>query len=197
MRVSRFRRSAARGVGRNLAKTLVQIVVLWTTFLWVVPFAISRSEARLGIEWLRFPPLPPLGAVLFALFSLGGLSSAFVLVRHGEGTPLPIDTTGRLVVTGPYAYVRNPMAITGIGQGLSVGLVLGSGGVLLYAVAGALLWNFLARPLEEADLARFFGEPYQAYRRAVPCWIPRLRPYRLRQPASGLGPAPGTHSGGG
>ena len=50
------------------------------------------------------------------------------------------------------------MAMTGAGQAASVGLMLGSLGVLAYAVLGGLVWNFALRPREEADLERCFGE---------------------------------------
>jgi protein-S-isoprenylcysteine O-methyltransferase Ste14 len=69
------------------------------------------------------------------------------------------------------------MALTGLGQGASVSLALGSAGVLSYVIAGGLLWNFLMRPLEEADLEARFGEAFRAYRRNVPCWYPRWDPY--------------------
>jgi len=48
---------------------------------------------------------------------------------------------------------------------------------LAYVACGAVLWNFLARPWEERDLEFQFGEHYRAYKRAVRCWLPRLRPY--------------------
>ena len=32
--------------------------------------------------------------------------------------------------------------------------------------------------MQEPTLARKFGEPYAAYRRAVPGWLPRVRPWR-------------------
>jgi protein-S-isoprenylcysteine O-methyltransferase Ste14 len=46
----------------------------------------------------------------------------------------------RLVVAGPYRWVRNPMALASIAQGVAVGLILSSWLVVVYAVAGALLW---------------------------------------------------------
>ena len=43
-----------------------------------------------------------------------------------------------------------------------------------------MIWHLVARPMEERDLAARFGASYQAYRAAVRCWWPRLRPYRAR-----------------
>ncbi len=58
-----------------------------------------------------------------------------------------------------------------------MGLYLGSSAVLLYVIAGGVVWNFLVRPWEEADLERRFGDEYRAYRAQVRCWIPRRIPY--------------------
>ena len=38
------------------------------------------------------------------------------MVRDGDGTPFPLDHTSKLVMSGHDRYVRNPMAIAGIGQ---------------------------------------------------------------------------------
>lgn len=160
----------------NTAKTLGQIVAMWSVLLAVVPLAIAAVE-----RWLLAPRLPdtgPLGAALFVAGSLLGLVTANVLVRDGEGTPLPLDTARRLVIAGPYRHVRNPMAMFGFAQALGIGLWLRSPGTLVYTAAGMAIWQFLARPWEEADLERRFGEPYRRYRAAVRCWLPRLWPYQ-------------------
>lgn len=169
----RVARPASRGW--NSLKTLIQIVVMWSLLLWVVPLGIDFVACALGISRMR--AWPGLGAAIFSVASLLGLVTANALVRDGEGTPLPLDTARKLVVSGPYRYVRNPMAMFGFAQGFGVGLWLGSPIVLVYTVVGITIWQWLARPWEEADLERRFGDRYQRYRTAVSCWIPRLTPY--------------------
>jgi protein-S-isoprenylcysteine O-methyltransferase Ste14 len=83
-----------------------------------------------------------------------------------------MDAPRELVVEGPYRFLRNPMAVAGLGQASAVGLWLGSWSVLAYVLAGGVIWHILVRPVEEADLARRFGPPYEAYRRSTPLWIP-------------------------
>ena len=51
----------------------------------------------------------------------------------GEGTPLPAETARKLVVAGPYRYVRNPMAVAGVIQTASIGLLFGSWMVVVLA----------------------------------------------------------------
>ncbi|MFK7789074.1 MAG: isoprenylcysteine carboxylmethyltransferase family protein, partial [Phycisphaeraceae bacterium] len=80
-----------------------------------------------------------------------------------------------LVVSGPYRYVRNPMALAGIVQGLAVGLMMGSWLVLAYAMSGGVIWHVMVRPIEEADLLKRFGDPYKQYKASLRCWWPKLR----------------------
>jgi len=158
----------------NLTKTLLQTTVFWTVLLLVVPWWIVRLTAGLDIPGARFAPAPLTAAALFGCFGLLGLTCGFTLASRGEGTPLPLDAPRRLVVNGPYAWVRNPMAIAGLGQGVAVGLWFGSTWVMAYSIAGGLIWNFLVRPIEERYMLREFGPEYEAYRRTVRCWIPAL-----------------------
>ena len=66
------------------------------------------------------------------------------------------------------------MAVAGIVQGPSIGLILHSWLAVSYAIIGSLLWNYAVRPLEESDLKERFGKEFQQYRDTVPCWIPHV-----------------------
>lgn len=117
--------------------------------------------------------------MLFLAISSIGVWAAITMSRIGKGTPLPLDHATNLVVRGPYAYVRNPMAVSGVGQGLAVALFLGSPLVALYALMGSLIWQLMFRPLEEDDLHARFGDPYGEYCTAIKCWVPNTRPYQI------------------
>lgn len=160
----------------NTMKTTGQIILMWSVILGFLPMTINSYERTLGVPAL--PRLAVLGAAIFLIGSMLGIMTANVMVRDGLGTPLPLDTARNLVVSGPYRYVRNPMAIFGFVQGIGVGLWLGSLGVLLYTAIGAAIWQWGARPWEEADLEMRFGDRYRRYRSAVPCWVPRHTAYR-------------------
>jgi protein-S-isoprenylcysteine O-methyltransferase Ste14 len=172
-----FREATESSSGWIVTKTSIQIVVAWSVILLVMPYLITLVEDKLGISRLAFPMQRPLAAAVFVAVSSIGLTSAYFMSRIGRGTPLPLDHARHLVICGPYAFVRNPMAVSGIGQGLAVALFLGSPLVALYALTGSLIWQFIFRPPEEDNLAERFGSEYQAYRKAVKCWIPRLSRY--------------------
>jgi protein-S-isoprenylcysteine O-methyltransferase Ste14 len=158
----------------NVATTFGQIVVFWGFFLAVVPLVITVFEQRWAVA-LAFPSFAaPVGLAILLLASALGLWSAFVMSTLGGGTPLPAAMANRLVIVGPYRWVRNPMAIAGIVQGAAVGLILSSWLVIAYAVAGSMVWNYAVRPLEERDLEERFGDEFLQYQNAVGCWLPRV-----------------------
>jgi protein-S-isoprenylcysteine O-methyltransferase Ste14 len=173
-----FRRAKPSSANWILTKTALQIVIVWGLVLFVLPYFIVQLEDKLNIARFAFPFQKTLAAILFVLISFLGLSGAFTMSRIGKGTPLPLDAATNLVIKGIYAYVRNPMAISGVGQGLAVGLFLGSPLVLVYALMGGMIWQLIFRPLEEADLLTRFGSDYEEYCREVRCWIPRISAYR-------------------
>ncbi|HEX8463465.1 MAG TPA: isoprenylcysteine carboxylmethyltransferase family protein [Abditibacterium sp.] len=170
----------------NLLKTLGQTLAMWTVFLAIGPLIAFAIEDFTGLVRFRFAwrGQTLIGAVLFLLGWLIAWTSAYFMVTRGDGTPLPVDSTRKLVVAGPYRWVRNPMAFASLAQGGAIGLIAGSPLVLAYIFAGAWMWNHLARPWEEHDLERKFGAEYARYKREVRCWIPRFKPYSASLEAS-------------
>lgn len=58
--------------------------------------------------------------------------SAFHFAISGKGTPAPIDPPKRLVIRGPYHYVRNPMYIGGVLILTGESILFGSATLILY-----------------------------------------------------------------
>jgi protein-S-isoprenylcysteine O-methyltransferase Ste14 len=177
-RESRFRAAAPASAWRNVVKTALQCALIWPAFLLVLPALLIAVEPLVGAGRFHFPGQAVAGVILFAGFTALNLATGGVLAVRGRGTPLPLDCPNDLVVTGPYAYVRNPMAIAGLGQGAAIAVGVGSWLVLAYVLAGAAVWQLVLRPVEERDLALRFGAAYERYHGAVGCWRPRLTPYR-------------------
>lgn len=97
--------------------------------------------------------------------------------RFGNGTPAPWDPTQKLIVRGPYRYMRNPMIA-------SVILLLAAEAVF-FASPEVAVWmavffaaNMVYFPLsEEKGLEKRFGDAYRRYKANVPRWLPRLTPW--------------------
>lgn len=178
-----FRAARSRSVGAVLAATAAQLVVFWGVFLVIGPLILAGLERRWQVGFAFPPSAWPVGVIVLVLASALGIWSAAAMAVAGRGTPLPVAMPRRLVIAGPYRFVRNPMAIAGIVQGIAVGILLSSWVVIVYAIAGSVIWNLAVRPHEEADLEQRFGADFERYRDAVRCWIPRWHPVSARSVA--------------
>ena len=133
----------------------------------VLEWSGVRRPAALGLTQVVGLAIVILGAAL-ALWCI--LTFVFV----GRGTPAPFDPPRRLVVRGPYRYVRNPMYI---GAGLALAgaaLFYGSWPLVGYTALFLLLTHLFVRLYEEPTLRRLFGAEYEAYSRRVKRWRPTL-----------------------
>jgi protein-S-isoprenylcysteine O-methyltransferase Ste14 len=107
-----------------------------------------------------------LGAVL-ALWCVG----AFAWI--GKGTPAPFDPPRRLVIRGPYRFVRNPMYIGALLVLSATALFYRAIPVLLFACGFVLVTHLFVVIYEEPTLRRSFGPEYEAYCHRVHRWLPR------------------------
>lgn len=161
-------------MGRKVFALLRGLVVgtlfvsLWT---WFVP------------RWIAAGPLEPQPSVAaLTLMTIGGAIMLWCVLAfgwRGLGTPLPLDPPRRLVVSGLYRFVRNPMYA-------GMGILLSGEALLLPSITRqilimvALLWGAVTILLvvhEEPSLRRKFGPEYDAYCRNVRRWLPRLTPF--------------------
>jgi protein-S-isoprenylcysteine O-methyltransferase Ste14 len=133
--------------------------------------------------WRVQPPLlglPVLCVVGGALVLVGITSFVESVLRFalvGLGTPAPVAPTRRLVISGQYRHVRNPMYVAVVAIVLGQGLLLGSLAPLAYAVVLWVLFQAFVLIHEEPTLGARFGPSYEAYRLNVRRWWPRLRPW--------------------
>ncbi len=153
----------------------------------LIPLVVAGAVPLVLGRWLSGPRLP-----LAGWFSAGGggvlvaaggwmVADAVDRVYLRQATPLGDRPPERLVRSGWYAVIRNPMA-----AGMTLVLL---GEALLWSAPSIALWAAFvlgiswtaARRVEEPSLAEAFGEEYAAYRRAVPAWTPgtavRHRPH--------------------
>jgi protein-S-isoprenylcysteine O-methyltransferase Ste14 len=131
-------------------------------------------------EGFHVPPLfafsTDVGVASMAVGLTLMIATIGLFVRVGRGTLAPWSPTERLVVQGPYRWVRNPMISGVLFVLLGEALVFRSAGVFAWW-AFFLLGNSIYMPLsEEPGLEARFGEAYLRYKREVPRWLPRLSP---------------------
>ena len=113
---------------------------------------------------------------LTMLVALPGLSAVQEFVERGRGTPIPFDPPKRLVTSGVYAYVANPMQLSMTLCYLAVAMMLHSWWVALAAAMSVIYSEGIARWDEDHDLVAGAGRAWPEYRRAVRRWLPRWKP---------------------
>jgi protein-S-isoprenylcysteine O-methyltransferase Ste14 len=167
---SRDERLTERAVLQVLAFTGLLLFVLPAIAIdgsgspWLNPASRPAWEVSLLVQALAFP-------------ALLGLTAVQEFVARGAGTPVPFDPPLRLVTTGVYAYIRNPMQLSAVVLLMLLGLVLQNVWVSAAGIMAHLYSAGLAGWDEDEDLRRRFGEDWIAYRRGVRGWVPRLRPW--------------------
>jgi protein-S-isoprenylcysteine O-methyltransferase Ste14 len=145
------------------------------TVVGLAPWWICRWRfERLFAGWL---PLRMVGGLLLAAGILILLDSFVRFAVQGLGTPAPVFPTRRLVVTGLYRYVRNPMYVAVVAAIAGQGLIFGSLHVLEYAAIAWLICHLFVIAYEEPALRSTFGAEYERFCREVPRWLPRLKPW--------------------
>ncbi|CAM3689075.1 methyltransferase family protein [Nocardiopsis rhodophaea] len=129
-------------------------------------------------------PVTAAGAQVLAVLLLPGLAAALEFARAGGGTPLPYDPPKRLVTTGPYAYVRNPMQLSIVGAFTGCAVLAAEPRLLVGALVAFAYGAGIASWHEGAQLQRVFGAPWARYRAAVRPWVPHVRPWPGRPEAT-------------
>lgn len=162
----------------SLLKTIVilpgtALVYVPTLVLWLThggQHAAIFAEPATGRFWLAL------------LIGICGLALAAwtvrLFTRFGDGTPAPWDPPRKLVIRGPYRFVRNPMIVSVLIMQIAESIFFGSWPLAVW-MATFFMINALYFPLsEEKGLEKRFGEDYRLYRDNVPPWVPRLRPWQ-------------------
>ena len=158
--------------------------------MWIGTAIVLALLGLFGPRWLdwSWPGLAWLQAVggallllsvLIGVWAVGQMGWARVLFAAalfppGQGAEEQ-NIPQRLVVLGPYRYVRNPLYDTDMTLMLGTALLTRNWGLglLLAAYVAQLVMQLR---LEERELRSRFGEAYVRYCRLVPRFVPRLAP---------------------
>ncbi len=162
------------------ARCALQLVGFAGLLYFVLPTLIFTIT---GEDWSALLDRPSWHFVLagVVLAPVGGMAVQSVreFAGHG-GTPVPLDPPNALVTSGPYAYVANPMQLSGTILLAAWGALLVSPGVVAAALMGAAFSAGIAAWHEDDELSRRFGDDWTRYRRDVHLWLPRWRPIVTR-----------------
>jgi protein-S-isoprenylcysteine O-methyltransferase Ste14 len=146
------------------------------TMAGLIPWLISRWRFQPGFFDSLLTRLAGAALILAGLIVLVDSFARFAL--RGEGTPAPMYPTRRLVVSGLYRHVRNPMYVAVVTAIAGQALLFADAGLLVYGVLVWLIFHTFVILYEEPTLKRTFADEYEFFRTNVPRWIPRLTPWR-------------------
>lgn len=176
--------SSQRNAASSTTMQRTMAVLGSAIFFVVAPLTLAGFIPWSITGWQLGPPFFGLEltrgiGVLIILAGVPGIVDAFArFALQGLGTPAPIAPPRNLVVTGLYRFVRNPIYVAVVAIILGQALLMGELRLVIY---GALLWLFFhlfVVAIEEPALEERFGRDYEAFRDAVPRWIPRMTPWR-------------------
>jgi protein-S-isoprenylcysteine O-methyltransferase Ste14 len=163
------------------ARVAAQVAIFGGLSLWLLPSAVLDLTGRDWRPALEAPGwLLGLALQLLAVPALVGAAAVIELAERGGGTPFPWDPPERLVVTGPYAYVANPMQLAMTLLMVGLGVLLASPAVALAGIVAGAFGAGFAGWQEAGDMAERFGPAWRAYARAVRPWRPTWRPAGAR-----------------
>ena len=159
---------------RAAAGSLVFLVVAPGVAAGLIPYWLTDG-------WESTDPAPAwqlLGGSLVATGVAVLLHAFGRFVVEGIGTPAPVAPPQHLVVGGLYRHVRNPMYVAVTATIVGQAALLGRPALLLYAALFMAAVAAFVYGYEQPVLGERFGAEYDAYRRNVPAWWPRLRPWK-------------------
>ena len=154
------------------ARAVLQILCFAAFILGLIPAVVLNAT---GGPW-HVPNF--LWVQALALPAVLGLSAVQEFASRGQGTPVPMDPPKRLVTSGVYSYVRNPMQIAGCLLLFGWGLALHSNWICAGGLMAIVYSAGLAARDESEDLVARFGLAWLNYAGAVRPWWPRWRPCR-------------------
>ena len=152
------------------------IIILPVNVTVVIPYVLFQYVSKKHIiednSWIL---------VLGALLIITGVSlfsyTVFLFKKKGNGTLAPWDPTTKLVVVGPYRHTRNPMILGVLTILLGEALFFNAQIIMLWTLLFFMINTLYFQFIEEPKLEHKFGKAYLHYKKNVPRWIPRRKPF--------------------
>lgn len=164
-----------------LLRHLASILALPVIVILVIPFLLVTLFPFVLLWGVHYNTAIALFIVAIFFIGLGFIllfSTISLFVKKGEGTIAPWKPAGKLIITGFYSHVRNPMHI-GVFLIITGESIMSGSISLIIWTSLFIIGNLIYVPaIEEKKLAERFGDVYVIYKRSVPRWIPRASSWK-------------------
>ena len=150
-----------------LLPTISLVAVPWAVHHWIEPLSFASTFALIA-------------GSLMIITGAGFLAwTSSIFAAFGQGTLAPWDGPQKLVILGPFRYVRNPSAISIITMLWGETLIFNSFYILGWSLIYWLMIQVYPIFKEEVGLEKKYGEAYARYKKDVPRWIPLDTPVKF------------------
>ena len=168
-------KKSIKNIPRHISSFAALIVMCF-----VIPFLIIRFERQFSDHSLYTPAasLSVVGLIICVAGLILLIAAIRMVILKGNGTIMPWDQTRILIIVGLYSHVRNPMIMSLIIILVGETILFASYGIALLAALNIVINTVYFIFFEEPGLEKRFGEQYIEYKKNVPRWIPRWKPWQ-------------------
>ena len=162
-----------------LINQVKSFILPFTVLLFIPAGILLATGFRIGwgLGWPWDAVVVLAGSVLMGNGLYYLFMTIWLFINIGRGTLAPWSPTKRLVIIGPYRHVRNPMISSVLMILLGESIAFGSTWIFVWFLLFFGINHIYFMNSEEPALEKRFGEGYIIYKKNVPRWIPRLRPW--------------------
>ena len=130
-------------------------------------YVIQLYELPVFLDFLRSPKLG--GLVVLVSFTLIFLSVG--LFRQNTEDPNPTTQSNKLITTGIYKYIRNPMYLALVIFQIGLGISLSFLHISIMSIFTAITLHYFVIKREETYLKNLFGANYESYKAKSRRWV--------------------------
>ena len=130
-------------------------------------YVAQLYELPVFLDFLRSPELG--GLVVLVSFVL--IYSSVGLFRQNAEDPNPTTQSNKLITTGIYKYIRNPMYLALVLFQIGLGISLSFLHISIMSIFTAITLHYFVIKREETYLKNSFGADYESYKKKSRRWI--------------------------
>ena len=151
-------------------KNLISLLLPFTVLI-LVPFYIEKNIS------IKYISTFVIGLIIIILGVYVMIQTISSFIKIGKGTLAPWSPPRRLIICGMYGYVRNPMILGVLTVLIGETITILSLNIFIWAIVFFIINNVFFFAYEEPNLEKKFGDEYREYKKNVPRWLPRFKPY--------------------